>query len=256
MADVKFLSRDGKPRLVYSHRKTPASEAKNFDVVFLTGFRSDMRGEKAEYLYRCAERDDFSFLRFDYSGHGSSEGDFADLTLSDWLQDVLSVLDNLAGRRVILIGSSMGGWLGLRAALLRPGQIQSFIGISTAPDFTRTIRSHLTNAQKTELKETGVIQVPCDYGAAAAYPVSEKLIDDGENHILLDKPLSISVPVRLFQGGKDTDVPYPTALELYKKIESDDIRLELVKNADHRFSAPENLQSVERGLTELIGKLS
>jgi len=218
------------------------SEGKLPGVVFMGGFKSDMAGVKATALETFCRKEGRRFLRFDYSGHGRSSGDFRQNTIGSWKQDALDMIDQVAMGRNILVGSSMGAWIVLLVARERPQGIAGLIGIASAADFTeRLIWQKLDDAQKKQLEEEGVIYLPSCAGQEP-YPITSRLIKDGRQHLLLDKKIAIHAPVRLIHGDKDEDVPWQMSVALMDCIVSPDISLELVKDGDHRLSQPEHLE--------------
>ena len=206
-------------------------------VVFLGGFRSDMGGTKAMFLQDWAERQGRAFLRFDYSGHGDSSGDFLDGCIGDWAEDAFAAITALTAGPQVLVGSSMGGWIAL--LLARRVQVAALIGIAAAPDFTESILTALLDAERQDLADRGVVLQPSGYGDPL--PITRRLIEDGHRHLVLRSPLTLPMPVRLLQGSADADVPPAVALRLFDHAQGPDIRLTLVKGADHRFSTAECL---------------
>ncbi|NCY26117.1 MAG: alpha/beta hydrolase, partial [Alphaproteobacteria bacterium] len=182
------------------------------------------------------------FLRFDYSGHGQSGGDFMDCAIGDWAADALAMLDKIAPGENVLVGSSMGGWIMLLAALARREKVRGLVGIAAAPDFTeRLIWQQFSPAQKQELQERGVVYVPGCYDDQAPYPLTRHLIEEGRSHLLLHAPIALEVPVRLLHGLNDKDVPWQMAQQLSQQLTSQDVALTLVKGGGHRLSAPDQL---------------
>jgi pimeloyl-ACP methyl ester carboxylesterase len=218
-------------------------------VVFLGGFRSDMTGTKAAWLHDWAREQGRAFLRFDYSGHGQSEGAFEDGTISRWRQDAEAVLD-LAPGPVVLVGSSMGGWISLLLARDLPHRVAGLVTIAAAPDFTEDAYwAAATGALRERLMRDGVIHVPSDYGAP--YPITRRLIEDGRDNLVLRTPLTLPMPIRMLQGTADREVPVATAIRLLDHVAGDDVRLTLVKDADHRFSSPRCLKLIARAIEEV-----
>ena len=221
-------------------------------VVFLGGFKSDMQGTKALWLDAWAQARGQSFLRFDYSGHGESEGAFEDGCIGDWAEDAQAMVEALTDGPVVLVGSSMGGWISLLLARRMPARIKGLVGIAAAPDFTRQgYEAGFTPAQRQEMAATGRVALPSEYGEP--YVITNRLIEDGANHLVLDSPLTLPMPVRLLQGTADADVPVDWALRLLAHASGEDIRLTLVKDADHRFSTPDCLSLIGQALAEVIG---
>ena len=221
-------------------------------VVFLGGFRSDMRGTKAEHLSAWAKRSGQAFLRFDYSGHGESGGAFEDGCIGDWLADTIGVIEAMTDGPQVLVGSSMGGWIALLVARARPDLVAGLVGIAAAPDFTENgFWDGMDAGQRASLMQDGQIALPSDHGDQP-YIITRHLIEDGRAHLVLDRPLHLPFPVRLLQGTADQDVPAGWALRLLEHAECSDLRLVLVKGADHRFSSPDCLGLVDQMVTEVI----
>lgn len=219
-------------------------------VVFLGGFKSDMTGTKAVHLQAWAEATGRAFLRFDYSGHGQSSGDFLDGCIGDWAEDAMAAIAGLTTGPQILVGSSMGGWIALLVARAMPERVAGLIGIAAAPDFTEDLMwAQFTEAERAALA-SGRLEQPSDY-SDEPYVITQKLIEDGRNRLVLRDPLPLPFPVRLLQGTADTDVPPAVALRLMERADSPDLRLVLVKGADHRFSTPECLDLIVAGIAEI-----
>lgn len=224
-------------------------------VVFLAGFRSDMQGTKALFLEEHCRSRGRAFVRFDYRGHGASSGAFAACTLGDWLEDALLVIDRLTEGPVLPVGSSMGGWLALRAAMERPGRVVGLVLIAPAPDFTeRLILRALPRDRLERLRREGVLYAPSDYGEPV--PITLKLVEEGRRHLLLDRPVvPVGVPVHILHGMRDPDVPWGLSLELAAKLETPHVTVELVKDGDHRLSRPEDLRRLAHALDRLLEDL-
>ena len=232
-----------------AYHQTPG---KGPGVVFLGGFRSDMTGSKAQALQAWAEATGRAFLRFDYSGHGQSHGAFVDGAITDWREDAAAVIEVLTEGPQILVGSSMGGWIALLLARDMPDRVGGFVGIAAAPDFTeRMWEAEFTLAERTTLLEDGVYLRPSDY-SDDPYPITLRLIEDGRKNLVMNGPLHLAVPVRLLQGSADTDVPSTVAISLFHQISSPDLRLTLVKDADHRFSTPSCLSMITEAVEDVI----
>jgi pimeloyl-ACP methyl ester carboxylesterase len=212
-----------------------AVPGKSPGVVFCSGFNSDMTGTKAAALAAWAEHSDHAFLRFDYFGHGRSSGDFVQGTIGCWRDDALTAIDQLTAGPLILVGSSMGGWIALSAALARPKRIAGLVLIAPAPDFTDGIAARLTPAQRASLDIQGYYEQPSQY-APEPTRISKALLEDGVHHRLLDKPLPFAGPVRILQGMADPDVPWSHALKVAECVQSPDLRITLFKQGDHRLS--------------------
>lgn len=230
-----------------AHHKT---EGAGPGVLFLGGFKSDMEGTKAVYLEDWAKQEGRAFLRFDYSGHGQSSGTFEEGAIGDWAEDARAVITALTDGPQILVGSSMGGWIS--AILLSEFQekISGFVGIAAAPDFTEdSMWAGFSPEQRKELDENGRIYLPSDYGES--YVITKRMIEEGRNNLVLRAPLIAPFPVRLLQGTDDAAVEMSVALRLLDHIEGDDVRLTLVKGADHRFSTDECLSLIATAIEEV-----
>jgi pimeloyl-ACP methyl ester carboxylesterase len=190
-------------------------------------------------------------LRFDYSGTGSSGGEFEDGTLDRWLDESLAAVDRLTDGPLILVGSSMGGWIALLVALARRERVAGLIGIAAAPDFTQDLMWHSYSQEiRREIMEKGVYLEPSDYGEPL--PVTRRLIEDGRRHLLLDKPIPLTCPVHLIQGMRDPDVPWGTAMRILEQLASDDVELTLVKAGDHRLSEPHDLARLTAAVDRMV----
>lgn len=220
-------------------------------IVFLGGFRSDMTGTKAMALELWASAGGQAYLRLDYSGHGQSSGTFTDGCIGDWCDDALAVIERQTDGPVVLVGSSMGGWIALLLARRMVGRIAGLVGIASAPDFTDWIWDAMTPDQRREMMANGQITEPSAYGDAP-YVYTRRLIEDGRDQRIFDRPLHLPYPVRFFQGTADIDVPPAVAVRLLDHASGPDIRLTMVKDADHRFSTPACLRLMEHAVAEVL----
>ena len=246
MTDPSFLTTPQGQRIAYDR-----IGGREPGVVFLHGLRSDRTGTKALALADWARRTGRAFVRFDCSGHGRSSGRFEEGAIGDWFADALAVLNLLTGGPQVLVGSSMGGWLALLLARTVPGRVRGLVGIAAAPDFTEdSMWARATEAQRTALLRDGFIQRPGDYGDDP-YVITRRLIEEGRAHLVLRGPLSLPFPVRLLHGTADADVPPAVALRLLGHATGPDMRLTLVKDADHRFSSPACLALIETAISEV-----
>ena len=204
-------------------------------LVFLPGFMSDMAGEKATMLAAHASELGHASLRLDYSGHGTSGGQFVHGTIGRWTEDALFLIDNVTEGPIVLVGSSMGGWIALLVARARPDRVVALIGVAAAPDFTETLMwAGMDEAARATLLQHGLLRVPSAYGGEQI--ITRALIEDGRDHLLLGGPIPITCPVRLLHGQQDADVPWQTALQIADRLESADVQVTLVKDAGHRLS--------------------
>ena len=214
-------------------------------LIFLCGFHSSMEGIKALAFEDYCRSRGLSFTRFDYSGHGSSSGDFEAGCIGDWLVDTLAIFDHLMSPPCIVLGSSMGAWIGLLLARLRKPMISGFVGISSAPDFTeRQIRMALSSRQQEELQRFGRTSFPSCYEDGLPYPITSRLIDDGVRHRVMGNTIPLDCPVRLVHGTADQEIPWQTAVELARYIASDDLTITLIKDGDHRLSTRPHLNRI------------
>lgn len=221
-------------------------------VVFLPGFRSDMAGDKAQALAAlCAARGQ-AMLQFDYSGHGGSGGAFSEGTIGRWTADALAAVDGLTTGPLVLVGSSMGGWIGLLLALARPHRMAGFVGVAAAPDFTQTLMwETMMPSERATLERDGVLLAPSVYGDPT--PITRTLIEEGRQHLIMGGPIPLACPVRLLHGQADADVPWETTLRLAERIESADVQVLLVKDGAHRMSRPADLLLLQSALLPLLG---
>lgn len=244
MTTPDYLTTEQGRRIAY-HRTDGAGPG----VVFLGGFKSDMEGTKALTLEAWAHRAGRAFLRFDYSGHGESSGAFTDGTVGAWADDAMAAISALTEGPQVLVGSSMGGWIALLIARALPRRVAGLVTIAAAPDFTDAMWADFDTDQRAALARAGQVALPSDHGAPLV--VTRRLIEDGRAQRVLDAPLSLPFPVRMLQGTDDADVPVATATRLLAHAQGPDLRLTLVKGADHRFSSPDCLALVEAAITEV-----
>ncbi len=246
----KILSREGLADISYVSYK-PENTNNLPTVVFLHGLKSDKEGTKALYIEKqCKERNQ-PFIRFDFSGHGKSEGIYQDCNISTWVNDAKDVINNLIDGKAVLVGSSMGGWVSLIVARDMKEKISALIGIAAAPDFTEEIYNDKFNdAQRNEIKEKGIIKIASEY-SDEPYIFTYDFIMDGKKNLLLDKRLDINIPVRIIQGKKDSDVPYEKANKIYEIISSNDKKLIFIEEGDHRLSKPDELEIIDSNIKEV-----
>jgi pimeloyl-ACP methyl ester carboxylesterase len=229
-----------------------SQEGKAPGLLWLGGFKSDMRGTKAQALAAWAAQQERACVRFDYAGHGESSGDFGACTISTWLEDSLAVFDAFCRGPQVLVGSSMGGWMALlmlrelkrRAAPGRPAtaSVAGLVLIAPAVDFTEVLMwQKFPPEVKQTIEREGAWARPSAY-SAEPYPITKRLIEDGRNHLLLGSLIETGCPVRILQGVQDPDVPWTHAVELSSRLAQDDVVLTLVKDGDHRLSRPEDIE--------------
>jgi pimeloyl-ACP methyl ester carboxylesterase len=240
MEQTGFLDRGDGVRLAWRRLAGPAPT-----IVFLPGFGSDMAGAKAEALAAWAAGAGRAMLRLDYSGHGASDGAFTDGTVGIWAADALAVIDRLSEGPLLLVGSSMGGWIALLTALARPTRVAGIVGIAAAPDFTEDLMWDAATPREQEaLVAQGYVDVASAYGPPQR--ITRALIEDGRRHLLLRAPMALHCPVRLLHGQRDPDVPWERALRLAERLGSADVQVTLIKDGDHRLSRPEDLDLLSR----------
>ncbi|WP_425064031.1 alpha/beta hydrolase [Pyruvatibacter mobilis] len=246
------LARPGGQTLAYH-----ATPGKGPTVVWFGGFKSDMTGSKATAIEEWARARGRAYVRFDYFGHGASSGAFAEGTISRWLDDGMAVLDELAKGDVILVGSSMGGWLSLLAARTLAAREQSarlkgLVLIAPAPDFTeRLMWAGFSDDIRTQIMETGRYLQPSDYDEP--YEITRELIEDGRKHLIMQEVIPVTCPVRILQGMRDDDVPWQHALNIVEALEGNDVTYTLVKSGDHRLSELADIARLTRALDDITG---
>lgn len=231
-------------RIAFRHRPGGGPQ-----VLFIGGFRSAMNGIKARWLDFLAAHWGFGFTRFDPLGHGETGGDFLAGDISVWRDDALTILDRVVPGKVILIGSSMGGWLMTLLAVRRPERLAGLIGIAAAPDFTQRIDAALTPEHRAALGRDGVFYRPSAYGAPD--PISARLLASGRENLVLDRQHLLNVPIRLLHGTEDADVPYDCSLNLAQSLKSPDLRIILLAGGDHRLSHSRDIRVLAQTLAEV-----
>lgn len=241
---MHYLERVDRPRIAY-HR----TEGRGPTVVFLPGYASDMSGSKALAVEEWARTNGRGALRFDYAGCGESDGAFEDQGLADWRDDALAMIDRVGGP-VMLVGSSMGGWIMLLAALARPAQIFGMVGIAPAPDFTDW---GFSDAQKMALLSNGRIEEQSDYSDQPTV-TTRTFWQSGEANRLMHGPIALSVRTRLVQGQRDPDVPWERTVRLAGLIAGDDVQTWLIKDGDHRLSRPQDIAMILRAIEDVSGE--
>ncbi len=234
-----------------SPRPTPAHRhilGRGPTILFLPGYASDMSGAKALAIEGWAQAQGRAFLRFDYGGCGESAGAFEDQRLADWRDDVLAMIDMVAGP-VVLVGSSMGGWLMLLAAIARSERVAALIGIAAAPDFTDW---GFTTDEKMAILSQGRLERPNRYGPAPT-TYTRAFWSSGEANRLMAGTIAVDVPVRLIHGMLDPDVPYLRSVRLAELLRSADVQTILLKDGDHRLSRDRDIAIMLRAIEELLG---
>jgi pimeloyl-ACP methyl ester carboxylesterase len=244
------IARDDGARIAYYRTagRTPG-------VVFFTGYKSDMTGQKAVRLEAFCRAQGRAFLRFDYYGHGASSGAFVDGTIGRWADDAVFALDRLTEGPQVLVGSSLGGWIMLLAAQARPRRTAALLGVAAAPDFTEDlIVPALSPSDRETLERDGVVPVYSSYDPEPT-PVTRLILEEGGRHLVLRGPIRLSCPVRLIHGMRDPDVPWRTSLRLADRLVAEDVEITLVKAGDHRLSEPRDLDRLCETLDRLLVRL-
>ncbi len=248
---TQYLDSPQGRRLAYTHHAGAGP-----GVLFCAGFNSHMNGDKALALDAWCREQGRQFTRFDYSGHGESSGQFEDGSIGQWLEDTLAILDTVCEGPQLIVGSSMGGWMMLLAALARPQAVRALLGIASAPDFTEALWNRgLDDQQRVSLQETGYCEIPNCYDDGQPYRIGRQLIEEGRSHLLLQDEISLEMPVRLIHGQLDEDVPWGHSLSIAGQLQSRDVEVQLVKSGDHRLSQPEDLDRLIRTLHTLLEQL-
>jgi pimeloyl-ACP methyl ester carboxylesterase len=217
-------------------------------IVFLPGYASDMSGAKALALEAWAKANGRAFVRFDYRGCGESDGAFEDFTLADWRDDALLVIDRVAKGPVVLVGSSMGGWIALLAARARPDRVAGLVGIAPAPDFTDW---GFSADDKMTLLKDGRLEKPSPYSPAPTV-TTRAFWSSGEANRLMFGTIPLTLPVRIVQGMADPDVPWERATRLAQLIEGPDVQCWLIKDGDHRLSREQDIATIERAVGDVL----
>lgn len=243
---IRYLDRGDGEQIAYLAR-----EGAKPGLVWLGGFNSTMDGVKARALDQWAAREGRALLRFDYFAHGRSSGRWEEATVGRWRADALAVLDELTEGPQILIGSSLGGWIALLAALARPERVAGMILVAPAPDFTETLMwdsfpQHVREA----LEREGQWNAPSEHGGEVT--ITRTLIEEGRNWLLLDEEIGIDVPVHILQGWRDREVPWSHAVRVLESLRSDTVALELIKDGDHALTRPGDIER----LTEAVAAMA
>ena len=226
---------------------------KEIEVVFMHGTLSDKNASKSLFLKELCRENQIAYTAFDFTGHGESSGKYTDGTIGIWLEDALEIIDRVTRGNLILIGSSMGGWISLLAARARSERVKALIGLAAAADFTENVWASFTEKQKTDIKEKGVIYTPNGW-TEEGDPWTLKLFEDARKHLLLKEKdsLDIRCPITLIHGRQDDCVPFETALKIIECAKSEKVKLVLLKDSGHRLSAPHELEVLKTELFLLL----
>ncbi len=254
--NIQYLQRVEKPRLAYIYSLPEETNSNKPTIVFCGGFKSDMMGTKAEFLEKQCHATGYAFLRLDYSGHGHSGGKFEDGTIGIWAEDVRDILKYLKLEKFILVGSSMGGWIGFLLARMMEEKIAGLVGIAAAPDFTDDLyHNRLNDQQRAMLDCEGKIEIPNDY-SDEPYIFTKALIEDGRNNFILgqNKALHYNFPIHLIQGKLDNDVPWQRAEEICKAIVEPSTQITFIEDGDHSLSRDQDLALIWSIILDMISK--
>ncbi len=233
---------------------THQSPGEGTGVLFCPGYRSSMDSTKATALAEWCAQHNVPLTRFDYHAHGNSEGDFKEFTIGNAMADALDIIDHTGADNLILIGSSMGAWIALNAALERKAVVRGLIGVASAPDFTeRLMFTRMTPEQRREMQENGLIWAHSDF-TDSDYPITQHFIEEARHHLLLDDIIGLDIPIQLFHGQADVDVPWEMSLELAEKLMGEEVALTLIKDGDHRLNRPADLALMTDALARMVGK--
>lgn len=235
-------------KLSYKH----VQGSKKINVLFLHGTLSDKNATKSTFLEDFCKKNDLSYTAFDFLGHGNSSGKYTDGTIGVWLQNALEIIDQVTEDPLIIVGSSMGGWIMLLAALVRPERIKALIGLAAAPDFTIDLWENFSEQQKEDIKEKGVIYIPNGW-TEEGDPWTKDLFEDAEGHLLLNRgSLDINCPVTLIHGAQDNSVPFETSFRIMNAVNSENVRVLILKNSGHRLSEPHELADLAQIIKSYI----
>ncbi len=250
---ISYCDASGGVKLAYIHTPSSNSGKDLPAVVFLGGFKSDMHGSKATYLEEQCKKRGQEYLRFDYSGHGKSGGEFVKGTIGSWKQDAIDVIEHvLKDRDLILVGSSMGGWIALRLLIERPDHIKGVIGIAAAPDFTKDIENMMSKEECKMMERLGRLEIPNDY-SDEPYIFTKELLEDGRDQSLLYDSYDIDVPLILIQGKLDKDVPWEKAVIIKDKFVGSDTEIIFIDDGDHSLSREQDLKIINDQVKKVSG---
>jgi pimeloyl-ACP methyl ester carboxylesterase len=245
---TEYLLRPGGEQMAFRRL-----EGRGPTVLWVGGFRADMSGNKAQALASWAAARRQAFVRFDYFAHGASSGDFTHGTVTRWREDALAAIDELTQGPLILVGSSMGGWLSCLAAMARPQRVAGLVLVAPAPDFTETLMKPSLPPEAIQVLAEQGVWMTLPMGGEGGYPITRALLEDGARWSILPGPVPIRAPVRILQGGRDTAVPWTQVLELANALEGFDVVFSLIKDGEHRLSRPQDLQRLIEAVEELVG---
>ena len=249
---ISTLKRSGKPDLAYVLSEAQGAGVSLPPVMFCGGYRSDMNGTKASFLEEACCARGQAFLRFDYSGHGQSGGQFEDGSMGQWAGDAADILEAVFPQgKVLVVGSSMGGWIAMILARTKAERFHGLIGIAAAPDFTEEMYRRLSDAERAEVQQNGFADVQGDGGQM--YHFSKHFYDEAKAHLILNQAGVFGFPVHLLQGRLDESVPWQTAEAIRSHFKGDQIEVTYVEDGDHRLSRPEDLALLDEAVVKMSG---
>ena len=245
----KILHTKNKRNIAYQHYKGKSS----IGIIFFSGFKSDMYGSKAQYIFNWCKEKSIECTLFDYSGHGNSSEDFINCDLSTWISDGIDVITEITSNPQIIIGSSMGAWIAIKVTLLMPKNIIGLITIAAAPDFTKKLYKDIFNKkEKDELNKNGYIKIKSEYDNNG-YLITKNLIESGNKNLVLNNSLiTLNCPIRIIHGENDQDVDWKQSKKIFTKIKSSNAELIIIKDGDHRLSSKNNLKTITNSIESLI----
>ncbi|MDE0306714.1 MAG: alpha/beta hydrolase [Albidovulum sp.] len=248
--EQKFIATESGRRIAYVYRHG-TGEAGQPAIVFLPGLRSNMEGTKALFLDNLCRDKGLAYLRFDYSGHGRSSGQFTDGCIGDWADDAAAAINGVTGRSLILVGSSMGGWIALLLAKRFPEKIAGIVGIAAAADFTKDFLAGLSPEESEMLERDGRIELSSEYDDEPTV-ITQQLIDDGNRNLVLDEQLILSCPMILLHGTCDRDVDFRCSVRLIEHAQTPSSELTLVHGEGHRFSSDRCLELISNAVKRAV----
>lgn len=246
--EIQFLEING---VKIAHLYVPP-KGHDVTIMFLHGFFSSMLKTKGQYLRDLCIEKGYGFLSLDYAGHGQSSGNFEDGCISHWLQNCEDIIRFSGAKKLVIVGSSLGGWMMLHLMMRLPDLVSGLVGIAVAPDFTTEIPGKLTPQQHQMLRETGKFILSSDYQASGV-AITQKLLDDGATLTVFEKGgIPCHVPVRLLHGIKDADCSFSLSFKLMEELKVADVEIILIKDGEHSLSTPQNLRLLRQVIMQLI----
>ena len=221
-------------------------------IIFLHGLMSDIKSKKAKHLKNFVNKNKINLLLFEYSGHGKSSGQFIDFSIKNWLEDSRLIIKKLIKKnKIILIGSSMGAWIGTILIKYFHKKIKGFIGIASAPDFTEElIWKNLNIFEKNKIKNGKIYKLKSSHNNF--YPITKKFIFDGKKNLVLNKKIKCNFPVELLHGADDSSVSWLYSIKLIKTLITKKLNLTIINDGDHSLSRPQDLKKLDLAIKNII----